>query len=423
MNYTERTSCRLCGGALRDGLNLGDIHVSSFLDTNEDPTPTVPIDLVQCVDCNVMQLRHTVKGDVMYKKYWYQSGLNNFMVEALRDVMQKTLDRAARYLDPGDVIVDIGSNDGTLLAHYPEWVRSIMWLVGYEPSNLYTMSLDKAHYIINDYFNANAFVKQFNGKKAKIITSVAMFYDLEDPHSFVEDAKSILHEQGVWTIQLMDLLSMVKTRDFPNLCHEHLEYYTLHDICKLLAQHGLQVFDVEYNNVNGSSLRVYVCHQGARGEISPSVLEALENENSFFEQIGDVITYFKNAVEDVRNGVVAYIKYLNNSGERVAVMGASTKGNTILQYFGLTEKDIIHCAEINPDKFGKRTVGSNIPIVKESYSLAQHPDAYLILPWGFLSNFIERNHEYLQSGGKFITPLPTPAVITMNGDTINVWEI
>lgn len=418
-DYTERTTCRLCKGAFKEVLNLGPIHVSTFTDTNEEPSAKIPIDLVECVECGVLQLRHTVSGDAMYTKYWYQSGLNKYMVEALKNVVDETMNRIE--LQPTDVIVDIGSNDGTLLAHYPDWVRQKCWLVGYEPSNLARLSYNKAHYIVNDYFNSTAYLKKFS-KKAAIITSVAMFYDLEDPHSFVQQVRSILDTKGVWTIQLMDLLSMIRTNDFPNLCHEHLEYYKLQDIIRLLNEHQLEVFDVEYNEVNGSSLRVYVGHI-AQHEVNARVACAVIEEAAFFAQIGDVGTHFKNAVEDVRTGVVSYIKYLRSTGKIIAVMGASTKGNTILQYFNLGPDDIDHAAEINSDKYGKRTVGTNIPIIPEAESLAQHPDYYLILPWGFLSNFIQRNTEYLSTGGAFISPLPVPTVYWIKDGVMNVWEI
>jgi hypothetical protein len=417
--FTERTTCRLCGGDFKDVLNLGPIHVSTFLDTNEEPSPQIPIDLVECIKCHVMQLRHTVSGDTMYTKYWYRSSLNKFMVDALKDVVDQTVARVN--LLPTDVIVDIGSNDGTLLAHYSEWIRQKCWLVGYEPSDLAELSRNSAHYIINDYFNAAAYLKKFP-KKAKIITSIAMFYDLEDPHSFVNQVKLILANDGVWTIQLMDLLSMIRTNDFPNLCHEHLEYYKLADIIELLAAHDLAVFDVEYNTVNGSSLRVYVGHRGQH-EKTKQYFDALEAEADFFDQVGDVGEYFKKMVENVRAGVVSFIRYVRSNDKTVAVMGASTKGNTILQYFGLGPDDIIHAAEVNPDKYGKLTVGTGIPIIPESESLAMHPDFYLILPWGFLENFIQRNTAYLQSGGAFITPLPMPAIVTETDGVIGIWPI
>jgi len=417
MTYTIRETCRLCEGPLRDVVSLGEIHLSTFLDTNENPPPKVPLDLVQCTKCELILLRHTVNGDIMYSQYWYQSGLNKFMVDALKDVVTETLARVR--IEPGDVLIDIGSNDGTLLDQYPK--DMLAWFVGFEPSNLHALSHGRGHIIIHDYFNASAYMKIF-AQKAKIITSIAMFYDLENPHTFIEDARAILANDGVWTIQLMDLLSMIATRDFPNMCHEHLEYYTLKDMVNLMDQHGLQVFDVSYNDVNGKSLRVYVSHKGAR-PIELSVLSALEQEREFFESVGDVATYFKKAVEDVRAGVVSFIKYAKSSGQKVAVMGASTKGNTTLQYFGLTEQDIDHAAEINPDKFGKRTVGSNIPIISEETSLVLNPDYYLILPWSFLSSFISRNIDYLKAGGQFIVPLPDPRIVSYKDGELHEWRI
>lgn len=417
--HTTRTSCRLCGGSFRDVLSLGPIYVSTFLDVNEEAPAKIPIDLVECVKCGVMQLRDTVNGDVMYRQYWYQSGLNTSMVAALQNVVDETLRRVD--VTEGDIIVDIGANDGTLLSLYSKGLRSKTWLVGYEPSNLYTLGEQHAHYMIHDYFNAPAYHKTFT-KPAKIITSVAMFYDLEDPHSFVEQAKSVLHEHGVWTIQLMDLLSMIITNDFPNLCHEHLEYYKLSDIRRLMQEHGLEIFDLEYNAVNGASLRVYVGHKG-KHQITELVHNAQVNEDDFFEQLGDVGNYFKKSVENVKQGVVAFINYANSMGKTVAVMGASTKGNTILQYFNLGPDDIIHAAEVNADKFGKRTVGTNIPIIPEAESLAMKPDYYLILPWGFINNFIARNTDYLLNGGAFIVPLPAPAVIAAKEGVIEAWPI
>lgn len=416
--YTTRTTCRVCGGGLIDVLSLGPIHISTFSNTSDTPTPKVPIDLTECADCGLFQLRHTVSGEAMYSAYWYQSGLNKSMVAALRNVVDETLKRVQ--LHDGDIIVDIGANDGTLLAQYTDYTRNHCWLVAYEPSDLAALANDKAHYIINDYFNASAYAKLFRAK-AKIVTSIAMFYDLEDPHAFVADIKEVLHSDGVWTIQLMDLLSMVRMNDFPNLCHEHLEYYKLSDIALLLAQHGLQIFDVEYNTVNGSSLRVYVSHQNAR-PVEDQYFEALTNEHDFFKELGDVGTYFRAAVENVRSGILSYITYLNGLDKKVALLAASTKANVALEYFELGPELIHHAAEVNPDKFGKYTT-TGIPIVPEQDSLAQKPDAYLLMAWGFLPFFIEKFTDYLLAGGELIVPLPLPRRITITDGTVHIWPL
>lgn len=403
--YTTRTNCRLCGGPFRDVVSLGDIHLSTFLDTNENPPPKVPIDLVMCESCRLFQLRHTVNPTEMYGNYWYQSGLNDSMVKALGDVVCEVDKRII--LDPQDIWVDIGANDGTLLSLVDEGI----YRVGFEPSNLWELGYGKCDHIINDYFNARSFRSHLGlEERAKVITAIAMFYDLEEPHAFVEDLKSILADDGIICIQMMDLMSMFKYGDFPNLCHEHLEYYSLEVLCRLMLEHGLQIFDVAYNGVNGGSLRAYISHYGAR-PVERSVYNALTEEHTFFQSIGDPGAYFKKTIETVKDKVVTAIREAVNQGDRVAVLGASTKGNTILQYFRLTNKDIIHAAEINPDKFGKKTVGSNIPIVQEIYSKAQFPEYYLVLPWGFIDNFVKKNEAYLREGGLFIVPLPQPRII------------
>jgi hypothetical protein len=406
--YTTRTTCRLCEGLLHIVLDLGPIHVSSFVDTNDKPTPKIPIELTECEKCGLFQLRHTVNGDVMYTSYWYQSGLNPFMVDALKDVVSETLKRVGEIL-PGDIIVDIGANDGTLLRQYPDIVKKLVTRIAYEPSNVGNMAKDSCDILVQDYFNANAY---FNYTKlpAKVITSIAMFYDLENPHAFVEDVRRILAGDGVWTIQFMDLVSMLKTNDFPNLCHEHLLYYKLLDIVNLMDAHGLEVFDAEYNAVNGSSLRVYVGHKDAH-KYSDTVNALLVDENNYLMSLGNPADHFQKAIEAVKNKIVYFIQQAHKEGATIAVLGASTKGNTILQYFGLDNTVIDHAAEINPDKYGKFTIGSNIPIIPQTESLEKNPDYYLILPWGFLNTFLKKFDVYLRDDGAFIVPLPEPNII------------
>lgn len=422
--YTERSTCRLCDGPLKDIISLGDIHLSTFLDTNEYAPPKAPIDLVQCIDCDLVQLRHTVNQQVMYSEYWYQSGLNQSMVTALKDVVDRVKSRIK--LRTHDVVLDIGANDGTLLKNYDNRVCK----VACEPSNLARLITDPDVTVINDFFSAEAYFKateDFGDRiniKPRVITAIAMFYDLEDPHTFVQDLADILADDGILVIQMMDLMSMIKLNDFPNLCHEHLEYYSLEVLCKLLAQHQLEIFDVEYNGVNGGSLRIYARPFGDGGEyivdkglFLESIIDHIRAERKFFESI-DLPSYFQSKVKAVKKSVVDYIKSRNKNGERVAVLGASTKGNTILQYFGLNQRHITHAAEVNPDKYGKHTVGSNIPIIPQEESLNTHPDYYLVLPWGFIDFFVKKLRPYLDSGGKFIVPLPVARTISVENGAL-----
>lgn len=421
MVYSTRTTCRLCNGNFEDVISLGDIHLSTFLDTNENQPPKAPVDLVRCVNCNLLQLKHTVNPDVMYNQYWYQSGLNQSMVTALKDVVDRVKNKVA--LNNGDVVLDIGANDGTLLTNYPEYVTKI----GCEPSNLAHLAKDNCDILINNFFSLAAYdeaADQIAGRpRAKVITAIAMFYDLEDPHSFVEDLRSVLADDGLLVIQMMDIMSMVKLNDFPNLCHEHLEYYSLEVLYNLLAEHGLEIVDAEYNGVNGGSLRVYAKSvdmnphayvADEQGNIfRAEIIEHIDAEREFFSKI-NLAEYFKAEVETVKRKVVEYILQCNAEEQTIAVLGASTKGNTTLQYFGLNNSHIIHAAEVNPDKYGKRTVGTNIPIIPQTESLELKPDYYLVLPWGFIDFFIKKFDTYLRNGGKFIVPLPQPRVIECN---------
>jgi len=418
--YKTRTTCRICGGDLTTVLDLGEIYVSSFLDIDSAAIPKVPIELTECNECHLMQLRHTVRGDIMYGAYWYKSGLNPWMVDALKDVVLETLKRV-KEVTQDDIVVDIGANDGTLFRQYPDIIKSQVKLVGFEPSNLGSLARDACNILIDDYFSAKLY-NLFVNKPAKIITSIAMFYDLDDPHSFIEDVKSVLHEDGVWTIQIMDLVSMLKTNDFPNLCHEHLEYYSLAILCDLLSKHGLEVFDAEYNAVNGSSLRIYVAH-ASKYPISHIVRALAEDEMNYLMSLGNPANHFKQAIENVKVKVVDYIRALHNDNKVIAVLGASTKGNTILQYLGLDNTVIEHAAEINPDKYGKYTVGSNIIIIPQENSLALNPDYYLILPWGFLNTFLRKFDGYLKNGGKFIVPLPEPKLIYYKDNQLHSEEL
>jgi NDP-4-keto-2,6-dideoxyhexose 3-C-methyltransferase len=416
--YKTRTTCRICEGNLTTVLDLGDICISTFVDYPTAATvyPSAPIELCICDTCRLFQLRHTVDSSLMYSDYWYQSGLNNAMVLALKDIVDNLQDRI--FLSKNDNVVDIGANDGTLLSFYPDYVNTL----AIEPSNLYTLAFNKAKKVLNDYFSAKAYYSVFD-HPAKIITAIAMFYDLEDPHSFVEDLRQVLDPHGILVIQMMDLVSMLKTGDFPNLCHEHLEYYSLSTLKSLLAQHSLEIFDLEYNKVNGGSLRVYVQHKDYRA-IAPNVFNALTDEEDYMKSIGNPADYFNTRINDIKTRVVDFIKREVTDGQIVAVMGASTKGNTLLQYFGLDYTWIDCAAEVNKDKFGKYTVGTSIPIHQDTYVVDEiSPAYYLILPWGFLDNFIINYRLELLDGAQFIVPLPEPMLVYIDDNGNLVREI
>jgi NDP-4-keto-2,6-dideoxyhexose 3-C-methyltransferase len=310
---------------------------------------------------------------------------------------------------PGDIVLDIGCNDGTLLRSY---ATKGLVLVGFEPAeNLVQEARKGTEWIFNDFFTAKAFEQKYDGEKAKIVTSVAMFYDLEDPNTFVADVSKILAPNGVWVVQQNYLATMLEQNGFDNIGHEHLEYYTLETMQWLLKKHGLEVFDVETNDVNGGSFRTFVCHMGLY-PIRRAVAEMKKREGHL--GLSEHATYelFAERIKRMRAEARDFIASEVKSGKTVYVYGASNRGNTILQYYGLDHTLVKKAADANPEKWGRRTVGTLIPIVSKQEARRDNPDYFLILPHHFLEEIIRDEKEYLENGGNFIVPLPHFQLVT-----------
>lgn len=380
---------------MRNVLHLGNFSPSDFV-TEGTTESQVPLTLAECEGCRLVQLRHTLDRDTLYRNYWYLSGLNPSMVASLRDVVEGVRERVELQL--GDTVIDVGANDGTLLALYSEKLNKI----GFDPAvNLAPAALRVCDLFINDYFETST----VEVPKAKAITSIAMFYDLDEPRRFVERVKDVLHLNGVWVVQMTDLVRMLRANAFDNICHEHLCYYSLANFKALVEDYGLEVFDVEFNDVNGGSVRTYVGFKGAR-EVQANVAHALVDESQYLTD--DALEKFSERVQNAKTKVLKFVTWELQQGRRFHALGASTKGNTLLQYFGLTGREIEVAAEVNPSKYGLRTVGSNIPIVSQEESLAARPDYYLVLPWHFIDFFLRKHANYIFSGGALLTPLPHP---------------
>jgi len=410
-HFSERVSCRVCGRApLTHILSLGELYVSDFVDEGSGSSPRAPLELVLCNEkdggCGLLQLKHTVSNEVMYRNYWYRSGTNQSMTSELQNIALSC--RELVTLNSDDHVIDIGCNDGTLLRAYG---KGTCVRVGFEPSrNLIPVAALNAEKIINDFFNFEAWEREFPGKTAKIVTAIAMFYDLEDPNKFVSDVVRCLHKDGVFIIQMSYLPLMLSQNAFDNICHEHLEYYSLLSLENLLKRHGLEVFDVELNDVNGGSFRVFIKHSGATAFTRPGGKDRLEKLRNDERKLGlndkKVYEDFVIRIHALKDKTVNFIKNEVANGKKVYVYGASTKGNTLLQFYGLNWPLISFAAERNQDKWGKKTVASAIPIISEEQARGDRPDYFLILPWHFLKEFQVREAAFLKDGGKFIVPLP-----------------
>jgi len=303
----------------------------------------------------------------------------------------------------GDLIIDVGCNDGTLLRSYN---KPGLRLVGFEPAeNLVPDASKGTYWIFNDFFSGEVFRKKFDGEKAKIITCAAMFYDLEKPNIFVNDVVDCLAPDGVWIVQQNYLGTMLEKNGFDNIGHEHLEYYSLSTMQKLLKRHGLEIFDVETNDVNGGSFRTYACHRG-KFEVKEAVSALEQREKRMQLNSSRVYHNFAARIRKIKSDLDKLVRQEVKRGKTVYVYGASNRGNTILQYCGLDHRLIRKATDANPDKWGRATVGTEIPIVSKEEARRDRPDYFLILPHHFLKEIKREEKDYLESGGKFIVPLP-----------------
>jgi NDP-4-keto-2,6-dideoxyhexose 3-C-methyltransferase len=418
MRLRKKTSCRICGNKnLVEILSFGNLAVSGFFEEDTEGIHA-PLTLTLCDPgsggCSLVQLAHqALHPDLLYRQYWYKSGISQTMKDALKDVAKRSEQFVELNVD--DIILDIGSNDGTLLNFYNDVLKKI----GFEPSvNILKEAENGNATIINNYFNKEEFLNATSDNAhAKIINSIAMFYDLENPHEFMRDITEILAPDGIWINQLSYLPLMLSQNAFDNTCHEHIEYYSLTSMQKLLEKYNLECVDVELNDVNGGSFRMYIGHKDAKGLSIPAggrerVVELLEQEKQ--QGLSEKETYeaFAQRVRDIRTKTRKIIRSVIKNKGTVFVYGASTKGNTLLQYFGLDHTMITACAERNPSKWGKKTVATNIPIISEEEARKLNPTHFLVLPWHFKKEFIEREREYLENGGKMIFPLPEFEIVT-----------
>lgn len=403
--YKKELNCRVCGGNLKSVLDLGEIYPSNFVDITDGTK--APLELTVCEKCNLCQLADTVNLDSMYvENYWYKSSLNPAMVDALQDIVNSAMEIFP--LSQRDRVLDIGANDCTMLGMYPNYVHT----TGVDPSETYKGNLEKCNSFYNNYFPIGG---TFFDGEFKIITSIAMFYDLPDPTKFVEEIYRILDAKGIWIVQFTDLVSMLKTNAFDNLCHEHLEYYSVSWMKSFVKTFGLNIFDISFNNVNGRSVRLYI-DKNFR-ETSPNVLKEITKEKEYLNSFDNPFEAFALRILEAKKKLLEFIK-----GKDIIILGASTKGNTLLQYYGIDSKMIHYAAEVNEDKYYKYTVGTNIKIIPEKLAIELRPEYFLILPWHFKDLFGKLLLRYLRHGGKLLVPLPHPAIAYLNLQDEVVWE-
>lgn len=410
VGYRRIDRCRLNGSTnLVSVLHLGSQELTGVFPKSRDAKVTSgPLELLWCSDSGLLQLAHSYDASEMYgDNYGYRSGLNQSMVEHLTRKI-RALERRAG-LQPGMAVLDIGSNDSTSLR-------------AYETSNLTRIGIDptgakfKEYYpedvtLVPDFFTADNYRKSTD-KPAQIVTSIAMFYDLEDPISFARQIEEVLAPDGLWHFEQSYMPTMLRMCSYDTICHEHIEYYSLSAVETIVKAAGMKVVDVQMNAVNGGSFAVTAAKSSSDVPVNRAVINwMLEQEDRMGLKTPKPFRDFEERVNRHREDLMRLLDGLVADGKKIVGYGASTKGNVILQFCGITEKHLMAIAEVNPDKYGSFTPGTRIPIVSEEEAKAMNPDYMLVLPWHFKEGILRREKEYLDKGGKLIFPLPEIEIV------------
>lgn len=410
----EICKCRICGNKnLVTILNLGYQELTGVFPKPEETVEGGELQLVKCFGgaetCGLVQLKHSFESEKMYgDNYGYRSGLNISMVEHLDSIVKKIEKKMV--LNDDDLIIDIGSNDGTLLSRYNN--RNLDFL-GMDPTGIKFAKYYPADVeLYADFFAADNVKKVRSNKKAKVVTSIAMFYDLEDPIKFAQDISSVLADDGIWILEQSYLPRMIDTVSYDTVCHEHIEFYCLKQIDYIMKHSGLKVIDVEQNEINGGSFQIMVAKENSILEIADAVQELLEWESKNGYDELEVYENFRTAIDVNKDEVRKFLDEAKENGKLVLGYGASTKGNVMLQYCEITSNDLKAIADVNEDKYGCVTPGTHISIISEDEARKMNPDYFLVLPWHFRNNILNKEKDYMkESGCKFCFAFPKMEIV------------
>lgn len=418
MLYQEIKKCRICGNNnLVSLLDLGHQALTGVFPQADEEIENGPLEIVKCVSqngedvCGLVQLKHDYQMEKLYgDNYGYRSGLNKSMVEHLQKIVAKIEERIK--LNDGDLIIDIASNDGTLLSSYK---NKNLDLLGIDPTSHKFQEYYPEHVDSAAEFFSKKIVKEKRGdKKAKVITSIAMFYDLPSPLETMKEITDILDEQGIWIVEQSYMPEMINNISYDTVCHEHLEFYALKQFEWMAKNSGLKIIDLEFNKINGASFAITLAKRESQyPEATEKIKKILEEEEKNGFNNLKIYEDFKAKSEQHKNELKELIKNLKTNNKKILGYGASTKGNVVLQYCQLTTDDIPAIADVNEYKFGRFTPGTKIPIISEEEAKNMQPDYFLVLPWHFKDNIIEREKEFLAKGGKLIFPLPNIEIIEL----------
>ncbi len=397
--------CRSCNNEnLIFLFTLGNLAFTGKFPDKTQIIPKAKLTLVMCSKCKLVQLDRNFNRNYLYgKDYGYRTGINKTMTEHVKLVAKEAQKKIKLF--PGELVLDIASNDGTLLNSYSD--KSII-KVGIDPLIYkYKKYYKKIDYSFSNFFSEKIIPKKLKNKKFKIITALSMFYDLPKPNVFLNDIKKILHKDGIFILEHADLYSIYKNNVFDTICHEHLEYYSSTVIFDMLKKHDLEIFDHKYNDINGGSSQYFICHKNSKFKPNLKRINKIRNLEKEVE-LSSVKTFkkFYKKIINIKKKLNLEIKKIIKKKQTVHGYGASTKGNVLLQYLNINNQTVKYIAERNPKKYNKYTPGTKIKIISEKASRKINPDYYLVLPWHFKNEILFREKKIRKKGCKFIFPLP-----------------
>ena len=359
--------------------------------------------LVICSNCSLVQLNRNYNLKYLYNPdYGYRTGINKTMTNHMNNI-KKMLSRKSKLIS-GDHVLDIASNDATLLNFYNKNIVK----VGIDPLvNKYIKYYKKIDYKISDFFSSSKILKKKIKNKFKIITALSVFYDAKDPNQFLKDVNKLLREDGIFLLEHADLLSILKLRMFDTICHEHLHYYSTKVIIDIVLKHNLRVFDLKRNNINGGSTQYFICKKNSKYKTNYKVINKILNEERKFklENKKTFLNFYKE-INTIKSKTIKFLDSIILKNKKIHGYGASTKGNVLLQYFAINQNYIKFIADRNPKKYNHYTPGTKIKIISENISRKLLPDYYLVLPWHFKKEILKRESKMRTKGCKFIFPLP-----------------
>lgn len=411
MKYSIIKKCRCCNNKnLERFLNFGKMCLSTeFPPSGTKRSNKIPMDVIICKSCKLIQLRHNYELKKLYNEnYGYKSGVNKTMNNHLKGIT-KDIEKIVK-LEKNDLVLDIASNDGTLLKKYKN--KNIIRF-GIDP----TIKKFKSEYPKNflkhpGFFSKSAFEKKTK-KKAKCITSIAVFYDLPNPNDFVKDISRILHDKGIWIIEQSYFPKLFFNNAYDSLCHEHLTYFTYYQLNLILKKNNLRVFDMKLNEMNGGSIRFFIAKENSKFKNRIKNINKINKiEKKYFSNLDINLRNFKKNIFNSKRGLQIFIKKVQKKNKLIHLYGASTKGNIILQFCNISNKQIGFAADRNEEKWGRETPGSRIPIISEKSSRSKKPNYYLVMPWHFKKEIQKRESKFLKAGGKLVFPLPKLNVIS-----------